>query len=421
MMFQEAQALLARFLSPLTLDEFLDHTLVGGFTRIAGNATASRTALLGADPESVLLGAFHLAPKLSFHSANPVGPPPALENVAGAADFQRRIAEFHARNYSVRFPELRPLSPELDRLARAFEVLLHQPVTASAFWSRGGMRAPVHYDDHDLLVVQLRGSKRWYVSSNPSELHNTWKKIPSSAPELGPHHTVDVQPGDLIYLPRGTFHSVDSDQGSLHLSIGFTPLTVREAVIAALDHLSDLDRGWRGTLSARLGSQLHGAALEQLTPAVVQGAAALLKACQTPGFIDSALQWRSGRVIAAMGALDTPAAPVAIDLDTELVQSEMAFCHLTASPARIDVSYPGGHLYIHRGAQPAVEFMVNSPRFKVRAIPGDIGDDVRISLAERFVEIGFLQSGGPRHAPSRQTPDTSRAEPRAPPLSGTAR
>jgi hypothetical protein len=391
MMFQDAQRLLEQFLSPLTLDEFLDQTLVGGFRKFDGTAATARTTLLGADPESVLLGAYHLAPKLTFHSANPAGPAPSLEAVAGAADFQQRIAQFHARNYSVRFPELRPLSAELDRLARALEMVLHQPVTASAFWSRAGMRAPVHYDDHDLLVVQLRGTKRWYVSSKPSELNNTWKAIPDSAPDLGPHQAFDVRPGDMVYLPRGTYHSVDSDSGSLHVSIGFTPLTVREALIAALDHLSDLDRGWRATLGGRLAFQLRGPGLERLVPPITEGAANLLAACRTPGFIASALQWRSGRAVAALRALPSLESAPVLDLDSELIQNDMAFCHLTASPERIDVSYPGGHLYIHRGAQQAVEYLVNAPRLRVRDIPGDIGDDVRLSLAGRFLEIGFLK------------------------------
>jgi hypothetical protein len=34
---------------------------------------------------------------------------------------------------------------------------------------------------------------------------------------------------------------------------------------------------------------------------------------------------------------------------------------------------------------------VNAERFRVRDIPGDIGDDIRLSLAARFVEIGFLR------------------------------
>jgi bifunctional lysine-specific demethylase and histidyl-hydroxylase MINA len=391
MMFPDAQRLLEQFLAPLTLDEFLDGMLLGGFRKVDADAGSSRTGLLGADPESVLLGAWQLAPQLTFHSANATGPAPSLANVAGPADFQQRIAQFHARNFSVRFPELRPLSAQLDRLARALEVLLHQPVTSSAFWSRGGMKAPVHYDDHDLLVVQLRGNKRWYVSSRASELNNTWAAIPERPPELGAHHTVDVRPGDLLYLPRGTWHSVDSDSNSLHLSIGFTPLTVRAAVIAAVDHLADLDRGWRTTIGNRLSYQLRGPGLDRISPAVAEATVNLANACRTPGFLSSALQWRSSRAIAALAALPQDGSAPALTLDSELAQGELALCHLTATPERIDVSYPGGHLYIHRGAQPCIEYMVNTARFRVRDIPGEVGDDIRLSLAGRFLEIGFLK------------------------------
>src|SRR5215469_4387291 len=264
MMFPEAQRTLEQFLSPLSLDEFLDRVLTGGFRKIDGNPAGARTGLLGADPESLLLGAWQLAPKLTFHSANASGPAPSQESVAGAADFQQCIATFHARNYSVRFPELRPLSPDLDRLARALEMVLHKPVTASAFWSRSGMRAPIHYDDHDLLVVQLRGTKRWYVSQQPSELRNAWSTMGQRTPNISPHLTLDAQPGDIMYLPRGTYHSVDSDSGSLHVSIGFTPLTLRETLIAAIDLFSDLDRAWRTTIGSRIAFHLRGAGAEKL-------------------------------------------------------------------------------------------------------------------------------------------------------------
>ena len=112
MLFPEAQRTLQQLLAPLTLDEFLDQTLSGGFQRIDGAGATERLALLGPDPRAVLAGAFHLAPKLTFHSANPAGPAPSLEGVTDAAGFRARIDEFHARNYSVRFPELRPLWPQ---------------------------------------------------------------------------------------------------------------------------------------------------------------------------------------------------------------------------------------------------------------------------------------------------------------------
>jgi len=389
MLFPDAQRLLQRFLAPLTLDEFLDKTLSGGFVKIDGQGAAARIALLGPDPQVVLSGAFHLAPKLTFHSANALGPPPSLEGVTDAGDFRARIEQFHARNYSVRFPELRPLWPALDQLARALELMLHQPVTTSAFWSRGGMRAPVHYDDHDLIVVQLSGEKRWYVTSRASELPNTWKS--TDVLELGPHATFDLRPGDFVYLPRGTLHSVDSDTESLHVSIGFTPLTVRDVVIAALDQLSDVDQALRTTVGGRLAYQLRGVGPERLAAPVLDAVERLRAACRTPGFLAAALQLRSARVVAALKSLPAPGSVPPLTLDTQLAQTDVAFCHLTATPDKIDLSHPGGHVYIHRGAEQSLLYMVNTPTFRARDIPGEIDDEVRLSLAAKLVEIGFLE------------------------------
>jgi bifunctional lysine-specific demethylase and histidyl-hydroxylase MINA len=390
MLLSEAQHALQQLLAPLTLDEFLDRTLGGGLYKLDGAGSVERMALLGPDPRAVLGAAFELAPKLTFHSANPLGSPPSLDGVTDAGDFRARIAQFHARNYSVRFPELRPLWPQLDRLARALEVLLYQPVTTSAFWSMAGMRAPVHYDDHDLIVVQLLGTKRWHVA-DASELPNTWRGMPPEKVELGPHSSFEVRPGDLVYLPRGTLHSVDSAAESLHLSIGFTPLTLREALLAALDQLSDVDRTLRSTVGGRLAWQLRGAGLERLSAALLDGLERLRAACRTPGFVGAALQLRAGRTVAGLAALPAAKSAPLLSLDSELTHTEVAFCHLTASAGKIDFSHPGGHLYVHRGAEPALLYMVNTPKFRVRDVPAEVGDEVRLSLAGKLVEIGFLK------------------------------
>lgn len=391
MLFQDAQRMLEQFLAPLTLDEFLDQVLSGGFRKVESGPAGTRLGLLGPDAREVLLQAPQLASKLTFHSANALGSPPSLAGIADAGEFRRRIEQFHALNYSVRFPELRPLSAPLDRLARALEVLLHQPVTASAFWSRGGMRAPVHFDDHDLLVVQQYGEKRWYMSNKPSELPNTWKGIPADALELGPSTTLDLRPGDLLYLPRGTLHTVDSDAESLHLSIGFTPLTVRDLLIAALDQLSDLDPTLRATAGGRLAYQLMGRGFERLAPPVADGLERLRQACRTPGFLASALQRRSARAVAGLTALPGTGATPPIGPDSLLAHTATAFCHLTANAGKIDFSYPGGHVYIHRGVEPSLLYMVNTPRFRVRDIPGEISDEVRLSLVATLLEVGFLE------------------------------
>jgi len=392
-MREDAELMVARFLAPLSVEDFLGRILTGGVSRLDAGEPTARTELLGPDPGALLTASIQLAPKLTFHSANPSGPPPSLTSVAHAADFRQRIEQFHARNYSVRFPELRYLCKPLDNLARAFEALLHQPVTTSAFWSRGGMKAPVHYDDHDIIVIQLRGTKRWYVSSGPSELHNTWANIPGRPPELGSHEVFDLRPGHLLYVPRGTCHTVAGDTESIHLSVGFTPLTVRQALIAAIDHLSDLDRRWRLTVGGNLIAQLQGVGMESLQSPAAEASAQLLAALRTPGFLAAALKRRSSRAIGALAALPTPPRLPELNLDTVLVQPRHAFCYLTANAEKIDFSYPGGHLYIHRGAEESVVYIANTRQFKVREIPGDVADDVRLSLATQFLKIGFLEVG----------------------------
>jgi bifunctional lysine-specific demethylase and histidyl-hydroxylase MINA len=367
MLAKDAEASLARVLAPWTVDAFLDEVLPGGFRVLRRDGRAERGQLLGADPRATLAQAVHLAPRLTWHSANALGPPPSLADVRDAADFRDCIAAFHALNYSVRFPDLRPLSPRLDEIARALEAVLHAPVTVAAFWSVAGIRAPVHYDDHDLIVIQLAGAKRWRVATRPSDLFNPWKGVDGNPPDLGAHETFDVEPGDLLYLPRGAFHTVDSTAESLHVAIGFTPLTVREALIAAIDHLSDLDRP------------------------LLAAAGRLLEAVRTPAFLAAALQRRAARTVGDLDPLPRPTAPPALSLDSELVHAQGAFCHLSANTGTLDFAFPGGHLYIHRGAQDAVVFVADTPRFRVRDLPGGLADDVRLALCARFVEVGFLE------------------------------
>jgi hypothetical protein len=390
-MLENANQIVGRLLAPVTVDDFLGRVLLGGVSIFKGGDTAARTELLGTDPSALLIASFQLASKLTFHSANPLGPPPSLAGIAHADDFRQRIGQFHERNYSVRFPELRYFCNPLDTLARAFEALLHQPVTASAFWSRGGMKAPVHHDDHDIIVIQLRGAKRWYVSSEPSELPNTWPNFPGGTPQLGRHDIIDLHPGDMLYLARGTNHTVDSDTESVHLSLGFTPLTVRQMLVAAIDHLSDFDRPWRKSIGGNLSLQLQGAGMERLESLAAEAGTQLLSALRTPGFLAMAMQRRSSRAVGYLAALPAPPTLPEPTLDTVLLQPPHAFCHLTANAEKIDFSYPGGHLYIHRGVQESVVYIANTRRFKVREIAGNVGDDIRLSLANQFLKIGFLE------------------------------
>lgn len=393
MILKQAQEILQRILDPLPLNTFLDDVLGKKFIHLEGKANPhQRDTLLGDDPEQSFLGDFaRLAPIVTYHAAVPLGPPPVIEAVANAAAFKAKIATFHARGYTVRLPDIRALTPQLDAFIRAMELVFHTPAKVESFWSRNDAKAPVHHDDYDIIVIQIRGRKRWFISTDESALPNDWKQIPEGPPRLDRSAEIIVEPGDMLYLPRGTTHRVDAMADSIHISIGFVPLTLREAIIACLDHVSDLDRPLREPVGRHLGEQVAAGDFGDLPLRIRQGLATLLQNSKADAFIADALQRRSSRAIAGLDKLREPVKHAPLSPATRLRHSATAVSHLSGNARTIDFAYPGGHHYIHRGAEQGVYFMAATPEFRIRDIPGNLGDEVRIALAEKLVASGFLE------------------------------
>jgi len=81
-----------------------------------------------------------------------------------------------------------------------------------------------HWDDIDAFVLQLEGQKRWKLYSSVDSTHvlPRYSSKDFDLSELG-DVTFDqvLQPGDLLYLPRGVIHEAQSlpDEDSLHITI----------------------------------------------------------------------------------------------------------------------------------------------------------------------------------------------------------
>ena len=391
MTLAEAYAAVQRILAPLPAEHFFDQVLGQRFVKVPGQCGA-RTDMLGADPRRTILSGYGLlAPHLGSHAEEPIGPAPQAGPVTGEADFRALIEAFHQRRYTVRVPSVRRIAPDVDALCRALEMILHQPVKAEVFWSRGDAKAPVHHDDYDLIALQLCGRKRWFIETDPSPLPNPWPHIPvGGPPRLGPHQEVEVEAGDLLYIPRGAQHRVDALSESLHLSIGFVPLTLREAILAALDHLSDLDRSFRETADGRLGLSVRKNRFGELPRRMHEGATKLASLCGSADFVAEALQRRSSRAVSDLDKL-VPTTFGTVDITSRVRHTSRAMSHLTGNADKIDFAHPGGHIYIHRGASEAVAFIADTAIFRVGDIPGEVDDKIRTALVERFVAAGFLE------------------------------
>lgn len=386
MTIEEAEAILKDVLEPMRLDMFF-----AALGRVVldspGDPGIQRAALFGDDPVATALSAHSThSERLDCHGVKPVLPPPGPRKVADEAEFRSLIRAYHERDYTVRIPDVISLSPRLQRFARALEALLHQPVDASLFWSKPGAKAIVHYDNRDNLVFQLQGRKRWHVSTEPPGLHNNWKHIGEPPTQLQGHRTIDVKPGDLLYIPRGTPHTVESVSESLHLAILFVPTTLREILIAVVDQMSDLDRSWRETALERVDDGLGG-----LPSRLVRQLERLVEQCRSNDFVEAAVEHRSSRFVGNLPALPKPQAVPAISAETRVRHSPLAIFHIRRAGDWIDLAFPGDRLAIHPGVEEELRFIQETTEFRIRDIPGASSIEVRAALVGRLIAAGLLE------------------------------
>jgi hypothetical protein len=384
---RRAEATLRDFFAPASLEDFLAALGRHSFDVPAGPGDAPRK-LFGDEPRETLLAAYDShATQLKCYGLAPQLPPPATRPASSPQDFRELIKSFHEREYTVRIPDVIPLSPRLQEVARALETLLHQPVQAAAFWSKAEAKAIVHYDNRDNIAVQLEGKKRWFISTDPPGLQNNWKQVGEPLPQLSRYRIVDAEPGDLIYIPRGTPHTVESTSESLHLAILFVPTTVREVITAALDFLSDEDLQLRQPAFARAADSDAAA----LSGRVLAGLAGLAERCRSDEFLRRALDLRSSRMISSLPPLQKPAAAAQITRDTRVRHAPLAITHLRPALGTLDLTIPGEHIAIHPGVEPELRFITATDEFRVGDVPGESSDDVRIALVSRLVASGLLQ------------------------------
>ncbi len=140
----------------------------------------------------------------------------------------RRVQEWIARGASVVMNDVDSLTPGLASVSNALEAAGLGKAQANVYISWQSHKAfHTHYDTHDVWAVQVEGEKAWNIWDGRAEWpipHPAFRGQPQS------HHDqargklrekVLMQPGDLLYLPRGWYHDALAEApASVHVAYG---------------------------------------------------------------------------------------------------------------------------------------------------------------------------------------------------------
>ena len=144
----------------------------------------------------------------------------------------------------------------LGRFCADLHRTLGHPTQANAYLTPADERGlGLHYDTHDVVVLQTAGHKRWEVFRPRFESplgHQHWSDVGDGEElddgNLEPVLATVLGPGDCLYLPRGFVHRVVSeDEASLHVTVGIHVQTWH-AVLKAVLEAAELDPSVREAL-----------------------------------------------------------------------------------------------------------------------------------------------------------------------------
>ena len=141
-----------------------------------------------------------------------------------------RVRPLLARGATMVLNFIDELSPELSAFARSLEVALGGTVQANLYLSskrKQGFKA--HFDFHDVFAMHVMGEKTWTVFQGRAEYpikhpsFEGWPRERHDQLQGEVWREVRLQPGDLLYLPRGQYHYALADDGPcVHVAWGVT-------------------------------------------------------------------------------------------------------------------------------------------------------------------------------------------------------
>jgi ribosomal protein L16 Arg81 hydroxylase len=168
-------------------------------------------------------------------------------------DFEKMLQLFESERATLlingsnqEWAPIRELSANVSRdlLTRAGPNIFVTPAHAQCF--------PIHYDEHDLFIIQIAGKKRWRIYETarylPLEPQNG-NAIDYSSQKL--LYDLDIEAGDVVYFPRGFVHEVvTTDTISAHITLGCMNLTWLQMIDDCVSRIVQEDEAFRGTFMA---------------------------------------------------------------------------------------------------------------------------------------------------------------------------
>ena len=164
------------------------------------------------------------------------------------------VAEEYLDGATIILPQFHESIFKLGEFCRAVEEVFSCHVQTNIYLTPSGNQGfPIHYDNHDVFVMQISGSKAWRVYGTAVATPFRGERF-----EVGKHEPGEVtqeftlNAGDCLYLPRGIMHDAENvgEEPSLHITVGMITKTWADLLLESISELALNSPDFRRSLPA---------------------------------------------------------------------------------------------------------------------------------------------------------------------------
>jgi len=303
-----------------------------------------------------------------------------------------KVYQLFAEGSTVTLAYLDTAIPALTALCRGLEAEFSHPFQANVYLTPPGSQgAKVHYDTHDVFVLQVTGSRRWTILGTPVELPLRNQDFDPSEHDAGsPTLEFELCTGDAAYIPRGWVHEArSSDNVSLHITVGVLAYTWTDFLLECVADACLNDAAFRKSLPPGFARKefpreqvraVFGRLLQHLSE---RGAPDKMLDRFVDEFLSSCPPLLRGQM-AQLAALDQLATDSIVGTRPHLI------ARIETSANSVSVRCFGRRITFPRAIAPAVQFALSSDRFAVQDLPGELDAAGKLTLVRRLILEGLL-------------------------------
>lgn len=306
----------------------------------------------------------------------------------GVPDLGQIQSEYRS-GATVVLPALQRTWPPLRQLCAALEDELSHPVHANAYLTPGASPGfTPHYDTHEVLVLQIAGTKHWRVFPPPQPLpHRSQPFTPIGYALPSPLlFELELKPGDLLYLPRGYVHAANTSGGhSAHVTLGITVYTWVELIAELAGSAKDIP-ALRAALP--VGFAAREEMKETLRQNLVKCLDLLRDGSDSERVIASFLQKIRSTRVRPQEAFNSDAS--VIGLHTRLKTPDAGSYHISVEQRGVVMEFAGKKFVLPQKIQTTIEEMCRRQAFRPGDLFGPLDNEDKLTLARYLHSERFL-------------------------------